>query len=54
MYPKLSATELEACESLEQLRFIAHGYRFQTVETSYHPVAIDTAEDLEVARRLVG
>ena len=53
MYPKLSSTELEACESLEQLRFIAHGYRFQTVETSYHPVAIDTAEDLEVARKLI-
>ena len=53
MYPKLSSTELEACESLEQLRFIAHGYRFQTVETSYHPVAIDTASDLEVARKLI-
>jgi len=53
MYPKLSATELEACESLEQLRFIAHGYRFQTVETSYHPIAIDTASDLEVARKLI-
>ena len=53
MYPKLAATELEACESLEQLRFIAHGYRFQTVETSYHPIAIDTASDLEVARKLI-
>ena len=53
IYPKLSATELEACESLEQLRFIAHGYRFQTVETSYHPIAIDTASDLEVARNLI-
>jgi 3-deoxy-manno-octulosonate cytidylyltransferase (CMP-KDO synthetase) len=53
MYPKLSSTELEACESLEQLRFIAHGYRFQTVETNYHPVAIDTAADLEQARSLV-
>lgn len=52
-YPALAATELEACESLEQLRFVAHGYRFQTVETSYHPVAIDTASDLEHARTLV-
>jgi 3-deoxy-manno-octulosonate cytidylyltransferase (CMP-KDO synthetase) len=52
-YPSLPATELEACESLEQLRFIAHGYRFQTVETNYHPVAIDTAADLEQARSLV-
>ena len=53
VYPSLAATELEACESLEQLRFIAHGYRFQTVETNYHPVAIDTPADLEEARKLL-
>ena len=52
-YPSLPATELEACESLEQLRFVAHGFRFQTVETSYHPVAIDTPEDLERARAIL-
>ena len=52
-YPSLPATELEACESLEQLRFVAHGFRFQTVETGYHPVAIDTPEDLERARALL-
>ena len=52
-YPSLPATELEVCESLEQLRFIAHGFRFQTVETSYHPVAIDTPEDLGRARAIL-
>ena len=52
-YPSLAATELEACESLEQLRFVAHGFRFQTVETDYHPVAIDTAADLEHARSFI-
>ena len=52
-YPALPATELETCESLEQLRFVAHGFRFQTVETDYHPVAIDTPADLEAARRLL-
>ncbi len=52
-YPTLKATELETCESLEQLRFVAHGFRFQTVETSYHPVAIDTPADLEHARSLI-
>jgi 3-deoxy-manno-octulosonate cytidylyltransferase (CMP-KDO synthetase) len=52
-YPQLSATALEAVESLEQLRFLAHGFKFQTIETAYHPVAIDTAEDLEVARKLL-
>ena len=52
-YPQLSATALELVESLEQLRFLAHGFKFQTIETAYHPVAIDTAEDLEVARKLL-
>jgi 3-deoxy-manno-octulosonate cytidylyltransferase (CMP-KDO synthetase) len=52
-YPQLSATTLESVESLEQLRFLAHGYKFQTIETHYHPVAIDTADDLEAARKLL-
>lgn len=52
-YPELSATALESVESLEQLRFLAHGFKFQTIETHYHPVAIDTAEDLEAARKLI-
>jgi 3-deoxy-manno-octulosonate cytidylyltransferase (CMP-KDO synthetase) len=52
-YPELSATALESAESLEQLRFLAHGFKFQTIETHYHPVAIDTAEDLEAARKLL-
>ncbi len=51
-YARLAPTELEATESLEQLRFLAHGITFQTVITNYHPVAIDTAEDLEAARLL--
>jgi len=45
-YGQLAPTELEATESLEQLRFLAHGKTFQTVVTDYHPVAIDTPEDL--------
>ncbi len=52
-YSRLAPTELETAESLEQLRFLAHGLTFQTVVTDYHPVAIDTPEDLEVARRLL-
>jgi len=51
-YPALPVTRLEGVEMLEQLRFVAHGFAFQTVETDYHPVAIDTAEDLERARAL--
>ncbi len=52
-YAQLTPTELESTESLEQLRFLAHGLTFQTVVTDYHPVAIDTPEDLEVARKMI-
>ncbi len=52
-YARLRPTELEAAESLEQLRFLAHGMTFQTVVTDYHPVAIDTPEDLEAARKIL-
>ena len=52
-YPALGATELETAESLEQLRFLAHGMTFQTVVTGYHPVAIDTPADLEAARKMM-
>lgn len=52
-YAKLQPTVLETIESLEQLRFLAHGQTFQTVVTDYHPVAIDTPADLEAARKLL-
>ncbi|MBR5622875.1 MAG: 3-deoxy-manno-octulosonate cytidylyltransferase [Opitutales bacterium] len=51
-HPTMAVTTLETVESLEQLRFIDRGMSFQTVETNYHPVSIDTAEDLENARKL--
>lgn len=51
-HPTMPVSALETVESLEQLRFVDRGMSFQTVETDYHPVSIDTAEDLENARRL--
>lgn len=51
-HPTMPRTVLETVESLEQLRFIDRGMSFQTVETDYHPVSIDTAEDIENARKL--
>lgn len=52
-YRELPVSPLEEMECLEQLRFVDAGYCFQTVETGYHPVAIDTAADLEAARGVV-
>lgn len=50
-YPHLSPSRLELSEKLEQLRFIDHNFSFQTLETNYHPIGIDTEQDLEAARK---
>lgn len=45
---------LEQTEMLEQLRLLEKGIKIRMVETSHQAVAIDTAEDLEKARKIVG
>lgn len=49
----LPKSELESVEMLEQLRLLENGYRIRMVETVHQPIAIDTQEDLEKARRSV-
>jgi 3-deoxy-manno-octulosonate cytidylyltransferase (CMP-KDO synthetase) len=52
-YPQLPDSRLESAECLEQLRLLEAGYRFQTVETNYRPIAVDTADDLEHVRQRI-
>lgn len=49
---KLAPSKLEQAESLEQLRWLAAGYKIKTATTHETTIAIDTQEDLEIAIKL--
>ena len=44
----------ETLEGLEQLRFLENGYRMKVVETNYSSIGVDTPEDLENVKKLMG
>ncbi len=52
-YASLGESLLEPIERLEQLRLLEAGYTIQTVETEYHPIAVDTPADLEKVRMIM-
>jgi len=51
---RLPKGKLETAESLEQLRWLAHGYRIGVLVTEKDSVGIDTPEDLERLTRWQG
>lgn len=54
---RMAPTPLEKTESLEQLRVIENGFKIKVVRTTttdYIPLSVDTGEDLERARKLLG
>jgi 3-deoxy-manno-octulosonate cytidylyltransferase (CMP-KDO synthetase) len=53
-FVSLPQTPLERTESLEQLRALEHGFRIKIVLVDYSPVGVDTPEDLERVRKLLG
>jgi 3-deoxy-manno-octulosonate cytidylyltransferase (CMP-KDO synthetase) len=53
-FAALPPGRLEAEESLEQLRALEHGHRIRVADTEYRGFGIDTPEDLERARALLG
>ncbi|MDJ0702065.1 MAG: 3-deoxy-manno-octulosonate cytidylyltransferase [Leptolyngbyaceae cyanobacterium MO_188.B28] len=52
-YAQLTATPLEECESLEQLRVLEHGYSITVCQTERAVLEINTPEDLTKAQMLI-
>jgi 3-deoxy-manno-octulosonate cytidylyltransferase (CMP-KDO synthetase) len=53
-FSRLKPTRLERAERLEQLRALENGVDIMVVETPFNPVAVDTPEDLELVRSIIG
>jgi 3-deoxy-manno-octulosonate cytidylyltransferase (CMP-KDO synthetase) len=51
---RLAPTPLEERERLEQLRALEHGIRIRVVATEKRSIGVDTPEDLERVRRMMG
>jgi 3-deoxy-manno-octulosonate cytidylyltransferase (CMP-KDO synthetase) len=39
---------------LEQMRVLEHGYRIKVVAVAHRSIGVDTPEDLQLVRRMVG
>jgi 3-deoxy-manno-octulosonate cytidylyltransferase (CMP-KDO synthetase) len=50
---KLAPTALEKIESLEQLRWLYHGYSIKVIETTIETPNIDVPEDVEKVLRFL-
>ncbi len=48
----LKLSSLEQAESLEQLRWLEHGYKIKVAKTTVETMCVDTPEELEIARKL--
>ena len=53
-YAAMEPTVLERTEMLEQLRVLENGYRIRMVEVPTAPLSVDTPEDLERVREIIG
>ncbi len=52
-YSSLDSTPLELVESIGMLRFLEYGIKIKMVLSESYSVSVDTAEDLEIVRKLM-
>lgn len=50
---QLSASSYEKVESLEQLRWLQHGFQIHCIETNFQSIGVDTPDDLENVRDIL-
>ncbi|MFH0947964.1 MAG: 3-deoxy-manno-octulosonate cytidylyltransferase [Elusimicrobiota bacterium] len=53
-FSKMEQTLLETSEKLEQLRIIENGYKIYVAKTKYKTVGVDTEDDLQKVRKVLG
>lgn len=53
-FPALTPTPLENAEKLEQLRILEHGFTIRAAITQHNSVPVDTPDDLERVRTILG
>jgi len=53
-FVSMGQTHLEVSESLEQLRILENGFKIQCCLVNYESIGVDTPEDLEKVKQLLG
>lgn len=53
-FAAMKPTPLEMAESLEQLRVLEHGFKIKMIEIAERPMGVDTIDDLERVRAVIG
>ena len=53
-YSRMEQTPIEKLEKLEQMRVLENGYKIAVVDTEYEAIGVDTPEDLERVRAILG